>query len=50
MVWQHLGVMLKHRKMEPQMNTDGTLPEDLMQRVIGCAIAVSNGLKAGFVE
>jgi len=32
------------------MNTDGTPPDRLTQRVIGCAIAVSNRLGAGFVE
>jgi GxxExxY protein len=39
--------------MEPQMNTDntdGTVPDCLTQRIIGCAITVSNGLGAGFVE
>ena len=32
------------------MNTDGTVPDCLTQRIIGCAIAVSNGLGAGFVK
>ena len=32
------------------MNTDGTVPDRLTQHIIGCAIEVSNGLGAGFVE
>ena len=32
------------------MNTDGPGLNELTQRAIGCAMAVSNGLGAGFVE
>jgi len=32
------------------MNADDTVPDDLTERIIGCAMTVSNALGAGFVE
>ena len=32
------------------MNTDQSLPNDVSERIIGCALVVSNALGAGFVE
>jgi GxxExxY protein len=32
------------------MNADDTVPNDLSERIIGCAMIVSNALGSGFLE